>query len=198
MATLPTPRITPEEYLARERASDIRHEYYQGEIFAMAGASRQHNELTVNITTWLRTHLRGGNCRPYAGDMRLRVDATGLYTYPDVMVACDPIEVVRDDYADTLLNPRLIIEVLSDSTEAFDRGAKFQQYTTIASLVEYVMVSQTGYIIERMLRQPDDRWQWSAATGLEAVCALTSLQLTLPLSEVYADVTLAPTIRLNH
>src|SRR5262245_45796367 len=127
MSAIPEPQYTPQEYLARERISESRHQYYRGEIFAMAGASEAHNLIADNVTFALRERLRDKGCRAYSKDMRVQVQRNGLYTYPDTVVACPPIQF-EDESRDTLLNPQVIVEVLSKSTEKFDRGKKFDLY----------------------------------------------------------------------
>ena len=121
------PRLTPEDYLAIERSAEFKSEYFDGEIFAMAGASRAHNSIVLNTGSEIRQHLKNRSCKAYVNDMRVKVNPTGLYAYPDVIVVCGK-EQFEDTHLDTLLNPTLIIEVLSDSTEAYDRGRKFEHY----------------------------------------------------------------------
>ncbi|HEX8921122.1 MAG TPA: Uma2 family endonuclease, partial [Pyrinomonadaceae bacterium] len=128
--------LTPEEYLALERKSEIKHEYYAGEMFAMVGASKRHNLITTNIIRSLGNQLLERGCNVYASDMRVKVSATGKYTYPDIVVACEE-EKFDDAENDTLLNPVVVIEVLSEFTEAYDRGKKFEQYQNIESLTDY-------------------------------------------------------------
>ena len=137
MSTVPKSVMSEAEYLAFERQSRDKHEFYLGETFAMAGASRRHNLITLNIGGELRDRLKDRRCEAYVGDMRVRVKPNGLYTYPDVVVVCGDPEFLDSD-VDTLLNPTLLIEVLSDSTEKNDRGTKFKQYRQIPSLREYI------------------------------------------------------------
>ncbi|HYV06815.1 MAG TPA: Uma2 family endonuclease, partial [Blastocatellia bacterium] len=140
MASNPTTRYTPEEYLAYERASDTKHEYLNGEIFAMGGASSRHVLIVTNLVVELGSQVKGGPCLVYSTDLRVKVSPTGLYTYPDVIAVCNNPEF-SDEQKDTLLNPVLIIEVLSDSTKDYDRGGKFEQYRTIISFAEYLLVA---------------------------------------------------------
>jgi Uma2 family endonuclease len=130
MAAQPTPSITVEEYLAGERTSEIKHEYYRGAVFAQAGGSSRHNLATVNVAGSLHGQLRKRECRVYSSDMRIKITQTGLYTYPDVTVVCGKAQF-EDEHEDTLLNPTVIVEVLSPSTESYDRGKKFQHYRTL-------------------------------------------------------------------
>lgn len=149
--------LSPQEYLALERSSEQRHEYADGEIFAMAGATREHNLTAGNIYAGLHQALLERPCEVYSSDMRIKSAATGRYLYPDVAVVCgDP--AFEDETRDTLLNPAVIVEVLSNSTEAYDRGDKFAQYQAIPSCQEYVLASQKEPRIEHFRRLPDGTW----------------------------------------
>ena len=181
-------RMTEAEYLAFERASDIRHEYLDGHVYAMTGASRAHNLISTYTAASLINQLRGRPCEVYASDMRVRVSATGLYTYPDVTVVYGNPQFA-DSALDTLLNPVLVIEVLSPSTESYDRGKKFQHYRQLESLREYVLISQDSPRVERFLRQDDGTWLLTDAAGLDASLELASVACTLALAEVYEKVT---------
>jgi Uma2 family endonuclease len=180
--------LTAQEYLAIERSAPFKSEYFNGEMFAMAGATRAHNLIITNLARELSTQLRGRPCEVYPSDMRVSVDPTGLYTYPDIVVACGDPRFL-DEREDTLLNPTLIVEVLSASTEAYDRGDKFAHYRSLESLKEYVLVCQDRPRIERYLRQGES-WLFTAAgepgTGLE----LPSIGCRLSLPEVYERVEL--------
>jgi Uma2 family endonuclease len=184
MSSLPKRRLTPAEYLALERRAEYRSQFYDGEIFAMAGASREHNLIAGNVSRELGNQLKGRPCETYQTDMRVRVSETGLYTYPDVVVVCGEPQF-EDDQVDTLLNPTLIVEVLSPTTEAYDRGDKFEQYRALPSLAEYVLIAQDRYRVERFARQPDGQWLFAAASRLDEAVHLTSIACRLPLSEVY-------------
>jgi Uma2 family endonuclease len=151
-------RMTASEYLEMERASPVRHELLRGEAFAMAGASRRHNLIVTNIVGALSSALRDRPGEVYPSHMRLKAEATGLYAYPDATVVCGAPRL-KDQHGDTLLNPLVLFEVLSDSTESFDRGAKFEQYRTIASLAEVVFVSQKEPHVEHFARQEDGSWR---------------------------------------
>src|SRR5262249_9988400 len=142
MTAQPKPYITEAEYLELERASASKHEYLAGEIFAMTGASEQHNLIASNVTATLHRQRRGRSCRVYPSDMRIKVTQTGLNTYPDITVVCGPPEFTDPTKRDTLINPMVIIEILSPSTERYDRGLKFQNYRTIPSLQEYILIAQ--------------------------------------------------------
>ena len=187
VTTQPKARITPEEYLALERKSETRSEYFDGEMFAMTGAQREHNRITVNLTAELHNQFADRPCEVFSIDMRTKVSATGLYTYPDVAVVCGEPEF-EDDYVDTLINPQVIIEVLSESTESYDRGEKFSHYRAIDSLREYLLVSQTECRVERYVRQDDGNWIYSESTDPNSSIELTSIACRLPLSRMYHKV----------
>ena len=181
------PLYTPDEYLQFERDAEYKSEYIAGHVFAMSGASYTHNRITLNIGGELRTRLRGGSCHPATGDLRVQVSAMGPYFYPDALVICgDP--VFRDRREDTVFNPVVLIEVLSPSTEAYDRGEKFAYYRRIDSLQEYLLVSQTRPRIERFTRQ-GDLWIMQEFSGVSAIVSIPSANCSLPLAEVYEGVT---------
>ena len=187
MLVQPTAKMTPEEYLERERQAETKSEYFAGEVFAMAGAGEAHNLIVTNVIIALGTQLRKRPCKVYPSDMRVLVSPTGLYTYPDVVVVCGEPRFL-DEKRDTLLNPTLLVEILSESTEAYDRGKKFEHYRQIESLQEYLLVSQVAPRVERFLRQEAGTWLFSEAKGLHATAELTSIQCRLPLAEVYEKV----------
>lgn len=189
MSSQPTTYLTPEEYLAIERKAQSKSEYINGEIVAMTGASRKHNLIVFNLTREISQQLQGRPCEGYSNDMRVRVPSTRFYTYPDLVVVCGEPDF-EDDYLDTLLNPTLIIEVLSESTEGYDRGKKFGFYRTIPSLVEYLLVAQDEHRIEQYAKQPDGRWLLSEYRLAEDVAELASIQCRLALREVYDKVVL--------
>jgi Uma2 family endonuclease len=187
MSSQPSTFLTPEEYLEIERRAERKSEYFQGEMFAMAGASLEHAEIIINLARELSQRLKGRPCHVYSTDVRLRVDPTGLYTYPDVMVICgDP--QLADERRDTVVNPVLIVEVLSESTEAYDRGKKFEQYRTLPSLREYLLVAQDAPRIDQWIRQPDDNWLRAETKGRGASIQLASVDCVLPLAEVYDKI----------
>lgn len=189
MEPLALPRLTVEEYLAQERAADFRSEFLGGETYAMSGASRRHNQIVVNLVAALHPRLREKGCETYAHDMRVRIPATGLFTYPDVVVACG--EPSFDDRElDTLLNPRVILEVLSKTTESYDRGPKFEHYRTLASLSDYVLVAQDRVHVEHFSHQGENRWLLTEARELSDVVELTALGCRLSLAEIYDRIAL--------
>jgi Uma2 family endonuclease len=182
------PTLTPAEYLAFERQqTDVKHEYLNGQITAMSGASREHNLIVGNAFASLHGQLRGRGCEACSNDMRVHIPATGLYTYPDIVALCGE-PVFEGDQFDTLLNPHVIIEVLSSSTEAYDRGAKFAHYRSIESLQAYVLIAQDRPHIELFERGTDGRWVLSEAKGLESRLELEALGCILELSEVYERI----------
>jgi len=187
MSAIPKTKLTPGEYLELERKAENKSEYFDGEIYAMAGAKRRHNVIAWNLGGELRQHLKGKKCEAYPADMRVFVPQTGLYTYPDLVVVCGEPEF-QDDTFDTLLNPILIIEVLSDTTETYDRGKKFQHYRSIESLREYVLVSQDEARIEKYIKQGDGFWVLSEAVGLEAEIEFASIECRIALAEVYDKI----------
>lgn len=191
MSALPQPDteyLTEEEYLALERESEIKHEYIDGEIYAMPGGSEPHILIGVNLTRELSNRLRKSGCITYNSEMRVRINPTRNYTYPDVTVVCGQRELADDESIATLLNPTLIIEVLSPSTEAYDRGKKFQEYRKLDSLKEYVLVAQDEARIERFTRNADDTWVLSTVEGVEAHFRLSSIDVKLALEDVFEGV----------
>lgn len=178
---------TVEEYLAFERSSEEKHEYYAGDIFAMSGASRQHNLIVINTGTSLNSQLAQQPCEVYPSDMRIKVNNI-KYTYPDVSVVCGEPRFA-DGKFDTLLNPTVIIEVLSDSTEDYDRGKKFKHYMGIESLQEYILIAQDETRIDHYVRQPEGDWRLSVSKTLEASVELPSIHCALLLADVYRKVT---------
>jgi Uma2 family endonuclease len=188
-ATAQKKLMTPEEYLAFERASPEKHEYYRGEIFAMAGGSEQHSAISANVIGELYGALRHPPCRVYTSDLRVKVPATGLYTYPDASVVCGGPEF-HDEHRDTLLNPRVIFEVLSPSTESYDRGEKFDNYASIPSLVDYVLVSQDEKLVEHYTRRPDG-WLLRRLRGGETL-HLASIGCEIAVNDLYSRVFEAP------
>ena len=187
MATQPKPYLTPEEYLAFEREADIKHEYYAGEIFAFAGASRQHNLIAGNVYAALHAQLRKRPCEVYPSDMRVRVSPTGLYTYPDVTVVCEEVQF-DDEQADTLLNPTVIVEVLSPSTKDYDRAGKFEQYRKLESLQEYLVIAQDRVHVEQHVRQAKGQWLLSETDRVEDTIDLPSIACHLWVADLYEKV----------
>jgi Uma2 family endonuclease len=190
MSTLSKPYLTPEQYLEIERKAEFKSEYYQGEMFAMSGARRAHNLIATNTVRELSQQLLERPCEVYSSDMRVKVSSTGLYTYPDVVVVCGEPRFLDDEF-DTLLNPTVILEVLSESTEAYDRGRKFELYRSLESLGEYVMISSLRVRAERYTRQADGSWNYISKTSLEDAIDLKSVDCHLRLADVYERVAFA-------
>ena len=181
--------LTPEEYLAFERKAITKHEYLRGEIVAMSGASNAHNLITGDVFAELHSQLKGGKCLVYTGDMRVKSDSTTSYFYPDITVVCDKPRF--EDYTfDTLLNPIVVIEVLSPSTEAYDRGEKFWHYQQLNSLREYILVSQDRVYVEHYLRQ-GSQWPLTEFYALTDVLPLVSIECALQLRDIYSRADLS-------
>ena len=180
--------LVPEEYLAWERKQPFKNEYHNGQIVAMSGASRSHNRITVDITVQLSNQLIGQECEVFSGDMRVRTNPAISYFYPDVIVVCGEPSF-EDDTFDTLLNPILVVEVLSPSTAAYDRSEKFEHHKQITSLKEYILVSQDRVHVEYYHRQ-DTRWLSNTFQRLEDVLSLASIECEIPLRAIYRRVML--------
>jgi Uma2 family endonuclease len=183
------PRYTPEQYLVLERKAEFKSEFYNGFITRMAGTSREHNLIAGNLGGELRAQLKSRPCEIYINDMRVLVSRSGLYTYPDLIVACGEPRFL-DNESDTLLNPTVIVEVLSPTTESYDRGKKFSHYRRLESLKEYVLVSQDEVFVERYSRQ-GEIWQLSDWTSMDEMLSLESIDCHVPLREIYARIEFA-------
>jgi Uma2 family endonuclease len=183
----PVTKLTEDQYLAIERAAEFRSEFVNGEMFAMSGGTMRHSALQANILVELSPLIRGRGCRAFAADMRVRVSATGMYTYPDVSVLCGRPQLA-DEHADTLLNPIVIFEVLSPSSEKYDRGLKFQSYRTIESFQDYILVDQDRVRIEHYTRQGSNTWNLRDCQGLDEDLVVVSLGVTLSLRRIYDGV----------
>jgi Uma2 family endonuclease len=187
MASQVKAHYTPEEYLALERQAEYKSEYFDGEIFAMTGASRRHNLVAGNVLASLHGQLRKRPCEIYPSDMRVKVTPTGLYTYPDVVIVCgEPI--FDDKQKDTLLNPTMLVEVLSKSTASYDRGEKFEHYRKLDSLAEYLVIAQNKYHAEHYARQIDNRWLLSESDDMQKTIHLSSIECDLALADIYDKV----------
>jgi Uma2 family endonuclease len=187
MSTLSKPFLSPEEYLAIERKAEDKSEYYHGEMFAMSGVSRRHDRIATQLAFLIAQHLRGKRCEDFSANMRVLATASGLYTYPDLSVACEEPQFA-DAHVDTLTNPALLVEILSPSTEDYDRGKKAKLYRAIPSLQELLIIAQDSYEVELYRRQPDGTWSLIEANGLESAITLTSIGYTLSLRELYENV----------
>ncbi len=179
--------VTPEEYLVRERQAEYRHEYVAGKILAMSGATRRHNLISVNMTREISNGLKGRPCEAYAADMRVRLEGAKFYTYPDVVAVCGEPRF-EDGVLDTLLNPTVIVETLSPTTEGYDRGEKFAYYRQIASLQDYVLFSQDRMRVEHYTRQ-GEFWQYAVQERPEDLLDLASIGCHILLAEIYDKIT---------
>src|SRR5204862_4651778 len=185
-------RLTEAEYLDLERSLEARNEFFDGEVFAMSGGTPLHSQIATNLVREFGNQLKQRDCIVYNSDLRLKVEATGLFTYPDLSVVCGPLQFAPGT-DDTVVNPTLIIEVLSDSTEAYDRGKKFENYRQMPALREYLLVSQKEPRIEQFVRQENEQWLLREAAGWEATLALPSLEIKISLAEVFAGGEFVPT-----
>ncbi len=190
MSTQPIQSMTVAEYLTLERSSQERHQYYLGEIFAMGGASRSHNRITSNIGALLNIAFQNRSCEEFVADMRVRVSRTGLYTYPDIVALCGPPQF-DDAHKDTLINPQVIFEVLSPSSELFDRGKKFQLYRELDSLCDYILVAQDRVALEHFRRGDGNDWIMQPLHSANQTLKIISLGVELPLAEIYRKVEFA-------
>jgi Uma2 family endonuclease len=183
--------FSPEEYLTLERTAATRSEYLDGVIYDMVGSSPEHSLITANVSGALWVQLKGKPCQVFSSDMKVRTDLAGLFAYPDVTVVCGE-PVFHDERRDVLVNPKVIIEVLSPSTEGYDRGEKFAAYRGIASLLDYLLIAQDAARVEHYTREGEDRWVLTEAAGLEARVEIASIDCVLALEEVYEKVTFRP------
>ena len=188
MSTPPNYYLSPEEYLAIEREAEFKSEYVDGVMYAMAGGSERHNLIAGNVFAELHAQLRKTPCRVYPSDLKVRVPNSKKFFYPDVSVICDETQFA-DDERDVILNPVLIVEVLFESTAAFDRGKKFQAYQQIETLEEYLLVSQDEHVVEHYLRQENNHWLYTKANGLDESIALPTIKCQLSLRDIYDKTT---------
>jgi Uma2 family endonuclease len=179
--------LTAHEYLARERKADFKSEFFRGETFAMAGATYEHTLVKDNTAREAGVQLKRGPCHVLTSDMRVQIERTGLYTYPDIVIVCDKPQF-EDGMFDTLKNPRAVVEVLSDSTEKYDRGVKFAHYRQLPSLQEYVLIAQDRPLVERFVRQPDDSWLMTAFSDIQQVFSFASVPVKIALADIYRGV----------
>jgi Uma2 family endonuclease len=187
MSAQPSEYLTLQQYFTLEETSDCKHEYYRGAIYAMTGASARHNLIVANIIGLLHAQLRGSACRVFSSDLRLMIEATGLYTYPDISVICGALQFDAGRQ-DTVTNPTVLIEVLSPSTENYDRGKKFEHYRTLESLQEYIVVAQDRVHIEQHIRQDEHRWLLVDFFAVDQIVQIGTIDGTLPVELVYEYV----------
>ena|ERR1041384_63468 len=185
---LSLPTFSPKEYLSLERASELRHEFLDGFVYAMAGESPRHSIICFNLNGIMHAQLKDKPCRGYSPNMKVCTNPSGLYAYPDLAVVCGE-PVYHDQHGDVLINPTVIFEVLSPSTEAYDRGEKSLRYRTqIESLQDYVLVAQDRPRVERFSRQPDGTWAQTTVEGLAGVLSLPVLDCQLALADLYGRI----------
>lgn len=196
MTAKPEIKYTPEEYLKIEREAVYKSEYFNGEIFAMSGASRKHNLIAGNIYAAIHIQLRKRTCEVYPSDMRVKVSATGLYTYPDIIVVCSSPQF-DDTFTDTLINPDVVVEVLSPSTEAYDRGVKFQHYRSLPSLSEYILIHQDTCHVEQFVRRPDNAWLFQEYLNPDDLFEIGSIGCELKLADIYEKVDMSENENLS-
>ena len=182
--------FTEEQYLDFEETALEKSEFYQGRIYAMAGGSYDHATISLNIGGELRSLVKGKECQVSSSDTRVKIPNSSLNTYPDVTVICGKPELHLYNNTQTILNPMLIVEVLSPTTEKYDRGAKFENYKQISTLTDYLLVAQDRAKVEHFVRQSDESWSCTVSEGLDATVKLDSLECELPLSEIYLKVDL--------
>ncbi|MCI5151332.1 MAG: Uma2 family endonuclease [Candidatus Electrothrix sp. MAN1_4] len=183
--------MSPEEYLNIERRSTHRSEYVDGEMFAMAGATRQHNRISSNLVSEINQHIKSGDCNIYSSDLRVHVPSTGYFTYPDIVITCGK-EEWTDTHNDVLVNPLVIIEILSDSTASIDRGKKFEQYRELASFVEYLLIEQRTPHIEQYILYDAQEWRYRTIRGIDEQIIIQAIDCTLLLCDIYHKVDVLP------
>jgi Uma2 family endonuclease len=191
MSTQPKPYITEEQYLEIEEGSEQRHEYLDGEMFPIETCSLPHATILPNLIVTLVRELKGSSCRVFSSTLRVRVSRTGLYTYPDIAVICGKPEMLdKGKGKDTVTNPKAIVEILSPTTQTYDRGDKFVHYRTIPFLQDYLLISQDQVRAEHWAKQPDGGWLFHEISGPEAIIVLESIGVRFGLSEAYDGVEL--------
>lgn len=183
-------KFTEQEYLELEVASDTKHEYYRGEIFAMAGAGKRHNVIFSNLFGELGYKLKGHPCRPFGSDMRIHVPENTLYTYPDISIICGDIFDYSNDEKDNATDPSVIIEILSSSTRTYDRGDKFKLYRDIPTLKEYVLVDSESINVEAYRINEHGHWELEEFKATEETLSIKTIEFSIPLKEIYAGTRL--------
>ena len=181
--------VSQEDYLVMERASETKHEYYKGEVFAMSGASIPHNNIAYNINRLVIPHLHGKGCKLYGSDFRIHIPVTTLYTYPDFSIVCGKTETT-DLFTDNVTNPSVLIEILSKSTKDYDRGSKFMLYRSIETLKEYITIDSHSVSVEVCVRQENNTWLLSEFKQLSESFVISTIGLTLLLKDIYEDVSI--------
>ncbi|MEO7309387.1 MAG: Uma2 family endonuclease [Chitinophagaceae bacterium] len=190
MSALAVHLISETDYLDSERLASTKHEFYRGEIFAMSGASIEHNLISVNSIADLKQKLKGKKCRPFGSDLRVHIPSNGLYTYPDISIVCGDVQTT-DDYFDTATNPSVIFEILSPSTRDYDKGSKFTLYRDIESLQEYILIDSERIMVEKFIRNADNSWQLTEYKLLSQSFTIDTVAIELQLQDIYEDVVIA-------
>lgn len=180
-------KVGIEEYLEMERASTEKHEYYKGEVFAMSGASLKHNRIQSNLIGEIHHYLKGKSCDVFGSDLRIHIPSNTLFTYPDAVIVCGDLQLLDDSF-DTILNPTVVFEILSPSTQSYDRGDKFNLYRNIDSLKEYILIASETISIEQYIRQENGQWVLGELKNEEDVMRLGSIGFELPLTDLYRGV----------
>ena len=189
MSAIPARKyISIEDYLATEEIALEKHEYYKGEVFAMAGAGIAHNRIVRNTSTEIDSFLRDKGCEIFPSDLRVYIEANSLFTYPDLTIFCESIKMFKNR-ADTANNPTVIIEVLSKSTQDYDRGSKFKLYRGLSSLKEYILIASTEVLVEKYTKQADNKWQFTAYNIVEESFAIEAIGLSIEVNSLYRGVT---------
>jgi Uma2 family endonuclease len=188
MSSLPHPLITPEEYLEAERRAEYRSEYLDGQVYAMAGASPVHVRIMLNLARRLDEQLEDGPCQVFAVDLKVRVATAGPYFYPDLVVVCGKPQA-QEQHDDVILNAKVVIEILSPSTESFDRGKKFQAYSRHEFLSEYVLVAQDHIQIDHYVRQPNGHWDFTSTSDADGVIEFPTVGASVKVADIYSRVT---------
>lgn len=181
--------ISPEEYLERERAAADKHEYYDGEIYAMSGASANHNVVYANTFGEIFYRLKGKDCRPFGSDLRIHIPKNTLYTYPDISIICGELKLT-DDKFDTVTNPTVIIEILSQSTRNYDRIEKFSLYRDIETLQEYILMDSQKIHIEKYIRNADNTWQLTDYNSIQDTLRISTVNISLPMEDIYQGLSI--------
>jgi len=179
--------IPIEDYLATEEAAQEKHEYYKGEVFAMAGAGIAHNRIVRNATTEIDNFLKGKPCEIFPSDLRIYIEGNSLFTYPDLTIFCEPLKMFKNR-TDTATNPTVIIEVLSKSTQDYDRGSKFKLYRDLPSLKEYILISSTEVLVEKYKKQADNKWQFTAYNKGGESFEIETIELAVVINSFYRGV----------
>lgn len=180
-------KISPGEYLEMERDASEKHEYYRGEIFAMSGASVNHNRISINTVTDIKNKLKGKDCEPFGSDLRIHIPKNSLFTYPDISIICGKLELL-DDKFDTATNPSVIIELLSPSTRNYDMGEKFTLYRDIDSLKEYILIDTEKVFVQKHIRNADNSWQLTDYKSLDNAFTIDTVQISLSLKDIYESI----------